>query len=373
MDIKQIERVVKKVFERELDQSEVDVIKKIYDRNKKYVEEIDDDFIEGVIDILQGKPRSVANFVGFLGIYDFDDFVKAVNPKAVKKHAYMTLDSRYARWSDDNCHLSWDVYHALTNYGNSTSIVKDDLRNITSIRMHSMVVKMFPSVAQRASILIEELGAQAFLLPNGRRFHFVGLLDNVLTPVDLSMRNAAALPVYGDINLMSKYELLSGYKFNDGWFHFKDRITKLDQITVSIGDPFTLVPLQRYEFLACEIISFTDHNMQIDLGALQVLEDESFGIIYNAQSVHVSGLVSPGPAFDNYVNMVNNTTFNLVSLSGGGHILTITYGIANPGDLVGLLLNILDPFPPLPVNKVNVIFDTYRILMNFEIEYDGDD
>jgi len=124
------------------------------------------------------------NLTSFMGLDTFDRFISEINPLAKRKRAYMCLDSRYARFNQECTRLTWEFTNNLNVVNNSTNVV-GPVRDITWIRMHSMVVRKFNSVPQRATILIEELSAQSFIMPSGRRFHFVGLLNDLVFVMQL--------------------------------------------------------------------------------------------------------------------------------------------------------------------------------------------
>ena len=84
-------------------------------------------------------------------------------------------------------------------------------------------VSAMDNSANRVSILFKELASQSFIGENGRRFHFL------LRPEIEERGN------YGD------YIELSTEDYEDGIFKFRKPITEFETLTVSFGDPMTLI------------------------------------------------------------------------------------------------------------------------------------
>ncbi len=314
------------------------------------------------------------NMVSFLGLDTFDRFISELNPQAKRKRAYMCLDSRYARFNQACTKLTWDFTNNLNVINNSTNVV-GPVRDITWIRMHSIVVRKFTSIPQRATVLIEELSSQAFIMPNGRRFHFVGLLNDLSNPIPLNMRNAiitdTAVP---DPTIYDKYELLAGFKFNEGYYRFNKPITTLNEITVSIGNPDTLVVLPKYEFTNVTIAdiqaTYIDLEFNENHNYTNHFTDFVFLNNYAWYSIFLDGFSSSNVALNDYLNQREHTHIEVLTptiiriyfrdLPAGSYWM-FTFPAAIP----------LTPFipPPLPWSISTVRFNSYRIIMNFELEY----
>jgi hypothetical protein len=350
--------------------------------------EINKKFVEGKRDVIQVAELATAfiesqklnekkeylqrkdfNLISFLGLDTFDKFIAEINPQAKRKRAYMCLDSRYARFNQECTRLTWEFTNNLNVVNNSTNVV-GPVRDITWIRMHSIVVRKFESIPKRATILIEELAAQAFIMPSGRRFHFVALLNDLQNPINFGERNAQvtgyAVP---DFTIFDKYELIAGYKFNEGYYRFNKPITTLNEITISIGNPDTLVVLPKYEFTN---VTITDIFWYIDIE----LNENHYYISPNSSysfatgtwySVFVDGFNSSNKTFNNFVNANEFTTVSILSPTK----IRLNYTL-NPAGW-----NVNPPFynyfpPPQPWTARAVRFNSYRIIMNFELEYISD-
>ncbi len=334
------------------------------------LEEIDTDMQKKVY--LQNQDL---NLVSFLGLDTFDKFISELNPNAKRKRAYMCLDSRYARFNKDCTRLTWDFTNNLNVINNSTNVV-GPVRDITWIRMHSMVVRKFDSVPQRATILIEELSAQAFIMPSGRRFHFVGLLNDLQNPINFGNRNALIGPSQGvpDFTIFDKYELLAGYKFNEGYYRFNKPITTLNEITVSVGNPDTLVVLPKYEFKEVTVIDAQGMFLDLELNEPHhyISPNSSYSFASGTwYSVFVDGFSSSNPFYD---DVMNTTEFTVVQILSPTRIRLLFQNA--PAGFHGPFPPSIFPqfpppitIPPIPNLARTVRFNSYRIIMNFELEY----
>lgn len=207
------------------------------------------------------KETNVSDIQDIMGIKSLKKLAAIFNPAAVQKKAYITLDSKYARFLDNNTRLQWDYSETLVDTGNSVNST-NSIGNITEMKIYSVVVPKFTSTLSRGTILVEEFQSQSFICPNGRRFHFMGLLNDLLTPItsfnyiplDLRAASVAAEGFVPDFPC-DKYELLSGYRFNEGAYRFTHPINRIDTLTISIGDPLTPISIPRYRYTNVTVVS----------------------------------------------------------------------------------------------------------------------
>lgn len=152
------------------------------------------------------------------------DFINLLNPSALYKKAYIILDSDYASSRNiDGTVVTW-------NFSNTADITDNgynalgNIRDIVSMKLYKYNISFLtPGSSNRFSILLEEFRAQSFLAANGRRFHFI------TPPYDY------LLPSTNPVPFMEPY--------NYGNFYFAKPMTVLDQLSISIGDPFIVFPL----------------------------------------------------------------------------------------------------------------------------------
>lgn len=163
----------------------------------------------------------------FLGINDLTEFKMLFNPSSMLVHYYLCLDSDYRDQTDE---VSTSITKFTWNYAptqdktigfcNSVGVIRD----IIGMRMYQPRVPYLAAMdtdAKRVSVLIEEFKAQSFVAENGRRFHFL-LRPNFLTIVQTDIE-------------------LSTEDYNDGIYNFRKPITTLSKLTVSFGDPLTIL------------------------------------------------------------------------------------------------------------------------------------
>jgi hypothetical protein len=331
------------------------------------------------------------NVSSFLGIDTFEKLIRELNPKVTIKKAYVCLDSRYARFLNNCTKLQWDYSNALITTDNSTSVI-GNVRNVTSVRMLSMVVRRFTSVARRASICIEEFSAQAFILPNGRRFHFVGFLNDLQNnSIAIDYRASSGtknVVVVPDFTTYDKYELIAGYRFNDGIYRFNKPITDINTLTISIGDPFNLVTVPKYEFydVAALYLPFTSTpkyfssvrltfpEPHFHIGSNYFDTDLVIGDIPNIlMSVFIDDASTANPAYATLINNINTTEFTMAVIIDPYTIdVRFTDGDlfkAGPHNVSGLSLIASLANPPVDLGKVRVRINSYRVIMNFELDY----
>jgi hypothetical protein len=358
------------------------------------------------------------NLVNFLGLKTIDEFAKEVNPTTKQRKAYMCLDSLYARFLNGNTKLQWDFVNTLTEGPHSTNM-QSKIRNITSIRMLSIVTPMFPSIAQRASIAIEEFNSQSFILPNGRKFHFIGLLNPIATGYykiaygDKRYAGSVSIP---DFTINNKYEIITcNPSFNDGYYRFNKPINTIDTISITMSDPFNPVifPVYQYENIP---ISFAKGTMTLTFPENIILPggyplDPIFGIpadyyVLNIwiTSIFISGFTTSNPTADAiWIDTINKYEFTnikelipspiipdvpplyppLPTPSPKQIVMDTTsclragkwsiYPIIFPGqdkspDDIFLPTRHLPPPVGTPSN-VTVRLNSNRLIMNFELEY----
>ncbi len=370
-----VTRFAEGLLERELTDDEKTQLSTFVADNSQYVQEktptiqmaeLATDFVETMENI-----TGDVNLTGVLNMDTFDRFIAELNPQAKRKTAYMCLDSRYAQFNSECTKLTWSFTNNLNTVNNSTNVV-GPLRDIVSIRMQSMVVRKFSSVPKRSTILIEELSAQSFIMPSGRRFHFVGLLNDLQTPISIYDRNTIIAPgtIVPDFTIFDKYELLSGYKFNDGYYRFNKPITTLDTITVSIGNPDTLVVLPKYEFKNITVLDVQPDHIDLELNEPHYYISPNSTYAYASgtwYSVFIDGF-SSGTASD--VAYINSKEFTVIEILSASQI-RVTTGNAPAGINFLILYDTLTA-GPAPWTCERVRFNSYRVIMNFELEYISD-
>lgn len=532
MDAIFVQRVAKfaeGLIDRRLSSREKNQLDEFVEENRKFIEdkkeivqvaELASEFIKTIdsdvaIDLSGTKSYTQGNYdvVSFLGLDTFDKLISNFNPEAKKKKAYMCLDSKYARFNDECTKLTWNFNNTLIDSDNSTNVV-GFVRDITSIRMQSIVVRKFPSIPQRATVLIEELSAQSFVMPSGRRFHFLGLLNDAFVIGNLAENDINAIlgdeipdgptsitiPVvsnpdingYGAKNQLifvrppiivfevndfgrvlskvlyspgfvelirynydsngimtsidydadtdviflddgfgntitsiiayylgdppvpvvynldengnvlsvdynppaappplpvddyyvvpnyskyDKYEIVAGNRMNEGYYRFNKPITTLNTITVSIGNPDTLVVIPKYEFLSPRLIAVNNvlptPYLDIDLQEPHYFTSTPNPINPDVNlewySVFIDGFSSGDPVVDREVNIREYTVVEVLSPT----TIRVRLAVMRMGLRATFPESVftLSSTPPLSSTIRAVRFNGFRVIMNFEIEY----
>lgn len=308
--------------------------------------------------------NSIAN------INNIDKLIRIMNPKAYKKVAYVCLDSRYAEFLDNNTRLRFAYTNFISEFNNATSVI-GNVKNIISVRMLSMTIRSFSSVADRAGIAIDEFNAQAIVLPNGRRFHFMGLLNDLSFPVPLTARNAKQVPIIPDVSIYRKYELLAGYKFNEGFYHFNKPITSINTLTVSISDPFSLVTIPKYEFMNVQVANVTATTVDLIFDGPHYYNDSDIF------SMFIDEFTTTDPVSDAVLINWLNTQEHLLANVIDANTLQVDYHAANKAGQVAtpIFAKVMPVMVIPPIGSPStcrVRINSQRVIMNFEFHYMDD-
>jgi hypothetical protein len=235
-----------------------------------------------------------ADISSLLGYSDAFTLQKIFNPPATYVKNYLVLDSKYRILEDDP---NGDIKRFKWAYVENANIENGVINSVGKIRdVVSMYIykPLIPYVANymslnsnRISILIEEFGAQSFILANGRRAHWLFALKQT----------------YNDLMVSLSIE-----DYNDGIFNFRKPITTFDTITMSFGNPDTLIPFQ----LDRDEVTFTYGNRTV----LTTVRPHGFQL-GSALHVTISGFRTGNPVADSAViSAMNSQQEKGVTLTG---------------------------------------------------------
>ncbi len=322
-------------------------------------------------------------------INSFPLFIRNMNRRAIYKKAYLCLDSRYATFLDNNTKLRWDYIEGLTEAGNCFNAT-NKIRDIVEARLYSVVVRKFTSAMARSSVFIEEFSAQSFIAPNGRRFHFIGRLNDLNNPFPFDNRNAQVTIRSLATELFdNKYELLAGYRFNEGIYRFNQPITSLNSLTLSFGDPFSVLTIQKDRFTNVTLdldFSFLDsfgnlsgriivtfpepHYYNFTPAGVGLYTDTSVSMY----SVFISGFTTTDPVADAaFITELNNTEYTMARWQSATELYIYPYVINPPGTRNYIIYRAADALLGLPLVGVpstcTIIFTGERIIANLELTY----
>lgn len=161
----------------------------------------------------------------FLGMMDIPTLQMYFNPSSLLEHNYTILDSEFRNTSNESnpiTSFTWN-YTETQNYQNGFCFSIGRLRDVIGMRLFQPRIPYLVAMdtsAKRVSVLIQEFKAQAYILPNGNRFHYIlqPLYDSATTTIELNTND-----------------------FNDGIFTFRKPFTTFDTLTVSFGDPIDVL------------------------------------------------------------------------------------------------------------------------------------
>lgn len=296
---------------------------------------------------------------------------------------YIFLDSRYA--VEVSPSYKWvSLSGAQINKGADAQHSWKASKKIRAIRLHSFVIRRNNQIqaSQRVSILIEELAAQSFIMGN-RRFHFLGVINDLQSPISVGARNALIIGGNSvpDFTIYDKYEVLLGYKMNEGWFYFNQPITRLDSITVSLADPFTKFSPPKYEIKNVSVQVLGGFAFKLRLIFDEPHTQEALPLMYQVNpapqySIFIDNFTTDNPADAEIIAFINSYEFNYAEIIDAYTIDVIInqflqVGYANP---VLALFGVPPSFSPFGIvgspGRCSVRFNSYRVFMTLEVKYE---
>lgn len=255
------------------------------------------------------------------------------NPQAAYLQNYIIFDSKYRRRESASGgpfnKISFG-YAPGTNITNGIINSVGKIRDIVSIRIYRPVIpyvsQLFVTDARRISIAIEEFQAQAIILSNGRRTHF-------LLNYDLDM-------ITGDLlNIIIE-------DFNDGIFKFSKPIQTFETLTLTIGNPNQIVtfPQDTYN------VTFTYANPTI-------LTFSTAHGVPSATSVYITmtTFTTDNPAADAAIIAQFNSTLPILATYVSATELSVDINSTTVTPKAGLICE--------------VFIETRRIIVPMEITY----
>lgn len=220
-----------------------------------------------------------------LGSRTFGDLQKILNPAAIKKYAYIVLDTRYRILDNDGqTSVSWNfVNNATTGQGTVNAV--GDIQNITAIKVFP--IKMPYSINtdndySRVTLYIQEFSAQSFIAQENTRFHFIF-----------------------ESSIHDKYINLTARNNNNGVYNFRNPITRLDTITLLFGSPLQPI-LFDVDRINASVTTY---------GPVTVFTSTRLHNISTGDRIYMNGFNSDNPYVDAAIISAFNTTV--------GNIITV--------------------------------------------------
>jgi hypothetical protein len=159
--------------------------------------------------------------VSLLGYNTAAGLQSLINPTLIKKKVYILLDTRYRILdTDGTTSFQWNVVNTEITQQGSVNVI-GNIRDIVAIRIFPIKIPYNSNADNdysRVTLLIQEFSAQSFIAQENRRFHFM------LRPV-----------------VTDRWIELTTDNFNDGYFIFRNPITRLDTLTLTFGSPLDAI------------------------------------------------------------------------------------------------------------------------------------
>ncbi len=190
-----------------------------------------------------------AHVTSFYGLEDKQTIKKVINPTANYKEAFLLFDSNFKDTAKStNQHFVWNV--ANTQVKQSGTIpVPSSLRNVVGMRLYPYTMTLIPPIPEadktmvstnvmgnyNYTIFIEEFRPQAYYGKNGRNYHFI-TFPYILNPNYLQNTDKPLTPPNPYV------EFVTSGKGN-GWFWFHKPVVEFSTITMSFGNPWSIVTI----------------------------------------------------------------------------------------------------------------------------------
>lgn len=176
---------------------------------------------ESATDAITNGGNTTINLKNLLGLKTSEEAVRVLNPDSLLRKNFILLDSRYRILTTNDTggitSFSWNyILKSQIEAQGSVNII-GNVRDIVALRVYPFRIPYVSSADNkysRISVFIEELGSQAFIAHEDRKFHFL-----LKSQIDSDFIN------------------LETNKYNDGFYYFEKPITTLNRLTISFGSP----------------------------------------------------------------------------------------------------------------------------------------
>lgn len=255
------------------------------------------------------------------------------NPSAAYLQSYIIFDSKY-RQRESTSRGTFNKmsfgYSPTTNFATGIINSVGKIRDVIAMRIYRPVIPfvtaLYMTDARRISLTVEEFTAQSMILSNGRRVHFIMNYD-----LD---------SITGDLLSIIIED------FNDGIFRFSKPIQSFETLTLSFGNPDTLVtfPQDRY-------------NVTFTYGATTIITCDVAHGVAAATSVYITmtTFTTNAPAADATIIASFNSTEPILAAYVSATQLEIAINTTTITPTVGLVCEIF--------------VETRRVVVPMEITY----
>jgi hypothetical protein len=251
----------------------------------------------------------------------------------------MILDSRYRSIIDQSVtnikSFQWTYIQKSQSLSNGSVNVIGNVRDIIGLRIYPFRIPYSQdsdNKYSKISLLIQELGSQAFIAHENRKFHFMlnATIDGEFINLDADVYN--------------------------GYFWFEKPITTLDTLTVSFGNPLEPILFESdrdycsfdYFTDAPETLIITERNHNLGNGDTVYFTNFKTGVLPS----NLSQLNAINTSIENSINDINGHLITIVSLN--------SFKILVDSSLIQ---------SPVPNLRVNVFYGSKRTFIPIEIIY----
>jgi len=378
--------IVEKATQIPLEPNQIHIANQFFEANRKYIDsetenqdlaELALEFIEKMgmsTEVKELEPKKIA----------IGSFMNISIPIKEKK-MYISLDSRFAEFLEDRHEMKWNLESSLIDINSPASekknlaFVNTKPRNITYIRMYSFVIRRFTQTSERATVLLHEFDSQCMFMGN-RKFHFVTLFNDLKYPINIFQRNASSsgIPLV-DYTLHKRYELLSGYRFNEGIFRFDKPFSVLPStLTISVGDPINKIKFYRHLFEKCTATFGTYETlglmMVVTLPENHDMTTDFFFPYWNSiRSVFIDGFTTDNPAADaDLIAWINGREHTVIytDYSTPNNEMKIMLEVAGVPDTYTQLVGAFESYPDVP--NIATLVAPVGVPSTFDVRINGE-
>ena len=322
-----------------------------------------------------------ADISSILDTTSIEELIDKINPANNQKKTYLCLDSKYASFIGKK--LQWKVVDTVYEAENSVNMIELP-QKIKAMRMYSYVFKYHspdtntytkPSSKNRFQCLVDEFRSQSFIQPDNGRFHFVGFLNDLQKPIIPQRRNASSAGLYftDDDTFSRSWEILMGYRFDEGIYNFNKPVELSDTITLRFFDPYTEFQMPRHKILV-DLVSL-DYSSP---GSITVRARDPHGLPYGVSSdqkinsLTISDFTTSNTVADaDIITDMNTNEFTTVLVASETDFTILPNQISPPGirnyeifrqaPATTALVGTAQPF--------YVYLTCYRIIFNMELTH----
>jgi len=290
------------------------------------------------INISPIESSKIIDVVSLLGMKSLTDVQNIFNPTARYIRNYLVFDSRYRTTDSTSASLCAtnfqfnyvDTANLDSTQGNINTV--GTIRNLISLKMHQAVFPYFPVInsldnlgysylnpySNRISILINELGAQAFVASGSRNYHWIFRLQNMVS----------FTPNNNSFAAYNQYYQLQTENYNDGVIFLRKPVVELSSLTFSFGNPLSILafPPDRVN------VTFNYTN------PMTIITSIPLPLITVGSFIYITQFITADPSTDAYTISLVNSPFGqqITSISGGSTIFTININGTTVTPLSGL-------------------------------------